>query len=126
MGNIKTWRDLVVWKSAHELVICTYKLTASFPNEEKFGLLSQMRRAGVSVASNIVEGFHRRTLKDSLSFYNVADASLEELRYQYLLARDLQYISAAHFVGACNLMDKTGKLIGAWMKSQRDNVVIKR
>jgi four helix bundle protein len=90
---INTWRDLKVWQKAHELVLLTYNLTAKFPSEEKYGLSSQIRRAAVSVASNIVEGFRRRTIKGSLSFYNTADGSLEELKYQSLLAGDLHYIS---------------------------------
>jgi len=92
MTPIRRFEDLKVWQKAHELVLLVYKLTAKFPAEEKYGLSSQKRRAAVSVASNIVEGFKRRTVKDSLNFYNTADASLEELCYQSLVARDLGYI----------------------------------
>lgn len=93
MSSIKSFRDLQVWRKAHELVIFVYKITANFPKEEIYSLVSQMRRAAVSVASNIVEGFKRRSAKDSLNFYNMADASLEELKYQILLSCDLKYIT---------------------------------
>lgn len=121
---IKTWRNLRVWQAAHELTLMTYRLTRLFPSEERFALSSQMRRAAASVATNIVEGFHRRTLRDSLSFYNIADASLEELRYEYVLARDLEYFSGLDVQEADQLLEKTGKLLGAWMSSQRQNVKV--
>jgi len=74
------FEDLEVWQHAHKLVINVYTLTRYFPSEEKFGLISQMRRAGVSVAANIAEGFKKRGLKDKLNFYNIAQGSLAELR----------------------------------------------
>lgn len=121
MANIVSWRELKVWQKAHELTIYTYKITATFPNQEKFGLTSQMQRAAVSVASNIVEGFRRRTLKDSLSFYNTSDGSLEELRYQYLLSCDLGYINKAQLQIAEGLAQDVSRLLHAWSKSQREN-----
>ena len=63
MAEIKSFRDLKVWQKAHELVLCIYKITAKFPSEERFGLVSQARRATVSVAANIVEGFRRISAK---------------------------------------------------------------
>lgn len=68
-----------------------YKLTQKLPNEEKFGLVSQMRRAAVSVPANIAEGFKRRGLADKSRFYNIAQASPEELRYYVVLCHDLGY-----------------------------------
>jgi len=122
MTVIRTWRELKVWQKAHKLVLLTYKLTTRFPSEEKYGLTSQMRRAAVSVASNIVEGFKRRTVRDSLSFYNTADASLEELKYQYLLACDLSYLSKENRDFANQIMDEVGMMLHAWAKSQKENV----
>jgi len=89
----KTFQDLKVWQKAHQLVIEIYKLTSKFPSEEKYGLVSQLRRAGVLIASNVVEGFKRKYLKDSLHFYNIANGSLEEVKYQLLLTKDLGYIN---------------------------------
>lgn len=123
MAVIRTWRELKVWQRSHELVLFTYKVTAKFPGEEKYGLSSQMRRAAVSIASNIVEGFKRRTVKDSLNFYNTADSSLEELKYQYLLAGDLKYISQEDNEFAQRLSAEVGKMLNAWARSQRENAL---
>ena len=91
---IERFEDLEVWRAAHELVLRTYKLTRSLPAEERFGLCSQMRRAAVSVPANIAEGFKRRRSGDKARFYNIASASLQELRYYLILCRDLDYIDA--------------------------------
>lgn len=121
MAVIRTWRELKVWQKSHELVLLTYKLTAQFAPEERYGLSSQMRRAAVSVASNIVEGFRRRTVKDSVHFYNTASSSLEELRYRFLLSWDLHYIKAGDYRPVELLMDEVGKMLWAWSVSQERN-----
>src|SRR5688572_18855288 len=77
----KSFEDLIVWQRAHEFVLGVYGLTARFPRDELFGLTSQLRRAAVSVAANIAEGFKRRGKGDKLRFYNTSQASLEECRY---------------------------------------------
>src|SRR6476620_3573829 len=91
MGQIVTFRDLEVWQMAHRLVLMVYKTTSAFPVDERFGLTSQMRRAGVSVPANIVEGFRRYGIQDKLRHYNIAEGSLEELKYFFVLAADLNY-----------------------------------
>jgi len=121
MANIRKFEDLKVWQKAHQLVLMVYKLTPKFPPEEKYGLSSQKRRAVVSVASNIVEGFKRRTVKDSLNFYNTADASLEELRYQTLLSKDLGYISEIEYIELIKLEEEVSKMLNSWIKSQKGN-----
>jgi four helix bundle protein len=96
---IERFEQLEVWRAAHSLVLRVYHLTREFPSDEKFGLISQMRRAAVSVPANIAEGFKRRGRADKVHFYNVAQGSLEELRYYFILCRDLgfklQYASGA-------------------------------
>ena len=77
---------------AHELTLDVYNRTRVFPNEEKYGLTSQMRRSAVSVPANIAEGFKKRGSKDKARFYNIAQGSLEELRYYFILCRDLGYL----------------------------------
>ncbi len=89
--KIVSFTQLDVWKFAHKLVLAVYTLTRQFPTEEKFGLVSQMRRCAVSVPANIAEGFKRRGKKDKIHFYNIAQASLEELRYFFILSNDLGY-----------------------------------
>ena len=87
----KTFRDLIVWRKAHEFVLAIYRFTAALPRHETYGLSSQMRRAAVSIAANIAEGFRRRGKIDKLRFMNIAEGSLEESRYYLILAQDLGY-----------------------------------
>ena len=74
------------------MVIDIYKITKEYPKEEKYGLVSQMRRAAVSVPANITEGFRKHGIKDKTNFYNIAQASLDELSYYIILSKDLEYI----------------------------------
>ena len=76
---VSSFRDLVVWQEAYKLVLMIYKATATFPTGEQFGLTSQMRRAAASIPEKLVEGFKRRSHQDKIHFYNIAEASLEEL-----------------------------------------------
>ncbi len=87
----KTFRDLIVWQRSHEFVLSVYRLTATFPKGETFGLTSQLRRAAVSIAANIAEGFKRRGRADKTRFFNIAQSSLEECRYYLILTQDLEY-----------------------------------
>jgi four helix bundle protein len=87
----RTFEDLVVWQRAHQFVLGIYKFTASFPREETYGLTSQMRRAAVSIAANVAEGFKKRGKRDKVRFLNTAQGSLEETRYYLILTRDLKY-----------------------------------
>jgi four helix bundle protein len=87
----KTFEDLVVWQKAHQLVLAVYSLSRAFPRSETYGLTSQFRRAAVSIAANIAEGFRKRGKAGKLRFLNMAQGSIEESRYYLILARDLQY-----------------------------------
>lgn len=91
MGTIKSFRELEVWQRAHRLVLDVYRVTQGFPAEERYGLVSQMRRAAVSVPANIAEGFKRRGQAEKARFYNISEASLEELKYFFILSQDLGY-----------------------------------
>ena len=91
MGAARTFQQLEVWQKAHAVVLAVYRLTVEFPKHETFGLTSQMRRAAVSVPANIAEGFVKRGRADKLRFYNIAQGSLEEVRYYLILAEDLAY-----------------------------------
>jgi len=93
MATATNFQELTVWQEAHKLVLMTYQTTATFPAHELYGLVSQMRRAAVSIPANIAEGFKRRGRQDKLRFYNIAEASLEELKYYLILACDLAYVA---------------------------------
>ena len=87
----RSFRDLLVWRKAHEFVLAVYTFTAGFPKQETYGLASQMRRAAVSIPANIAEGFRRRGKVDKARFMNLAEGSLEECSYYLILAQDLKY-----------------------------------
>ena len=90
---MKEFRTLKVWRKAHELVLAVYRSTSRFPPEERYGLTSQLRRAAVSVPSNIAEGCGREGDRDFARFLSIAGGSASEAEYQLLLARDLGYLS---------------------------------
>jgi four helix bundle protein len=87
----KSFEQLIVWQKAHQLVLGIYELTESFPRKEVFGLTAQIRRASISVAANIAEGFKKRGRPDKVRFLNIAQGSLEECRYFLILSKDLHY-----------------------------------
>lgn len=108
------FEDLIVWQKSHQLVLAVYKATSHFPKEELYGLASQMRRAAVSVPANIAEGFKRRSRSDKARIMNIAHASLEELRYYFLLARDLGYLRDEP---EREQLAEIGRLLSAYTKS---------
>jgi four helix bundle protein len=87
----RSFRDLLVWRKAHEFVLGVYAFSAGFPKQETYGLALQMRRAAVSIPANIAEGFRRRGKADKARYMNMAEGSLEECRYYLILAQDLGY-----------------------------------
>jgi four helix bundle protein len=87
----RTFQDLLVWQKAHRFVLGVYPFTSAFPKHEIYGLSNQFRRAAVSIAANIAEGFRRRGRADKARFMNLAEASLDECRYYLILASDLGY-----------------------------------
>ncbi|MGB4799900.1 MAG: four helix bundle protein [Candidatus Saccharimonadales bacterium] len=94
---IKDFKDLFAWQKAHKLSVATYRSTKSFPKDEMFGLTNQLRRASVSVTSNIEEGFGRRTPADRVHFYDMARGSLHEVQAQILIAKDVDYLNVVAY-----------------------------
>ena len=92
MKNIENFRKLDLWKEARLLTLEVYKCTEEYPKHERYGLVSQMRRASISVVANIVEGTKRKTIKDRKYFLVMSDTSLEELKCYFLLGYDIKYI----------------------------------
>lgn len=95
--KIRSFTDLIAWRKGHELVLMIYKGTKNFPREEEFGLKSQMRRAVVSITSNIAEGFSRRSSKEKAQFYSIALGSTTEIQNQILISKDIGCIDSQIF-----------------------------
>lgn len=108
------FRDLIVWQKAHALVLFVYRVTKTLPKEELFGLVSQMRRAAVSVPANIAEGFKRRSRPDKARQMNIAQGSLEELRYYFILCADLGYLEKDVDSGRA---EEVAKILSAYTRS---------
>jgi len=107
----RSFRDLLVWRKAHEFTLAVYTFTAGFPKAETYGLALQMRRAAVSVPANIAEGFRRRGKPEKARFMNIAEGSLEESRYYLILAQDLGYGDTAKLAG---LLEEVSRMLGAY------------
>lgn len=118
----KAHKNLKVWKEAMELVRVVYEVTSLLPSEEKFGLVSQMRRAAVSIPSNIAEGAARRGNKDSIQFYVVARASLSELDTQVELCRSLNLLSPSHVSLLTPHIDATDSLLSGLIRFKKERL----
>ena len=108
---MKNFRELIVWQKAHQLVLEIYPLTQLFPADERFGLVSQMRRAAVSVPANIVEGHKRKSRREFAHFTSIAEGSLEELKYYLHLSRDLGYVTEPRMIGVFSLAEEVGRVL---------------
>jgi len=115
--TVRTFKDLVVWQKAHALTLDLYRFTRAFPQDEKFGIVSQLRRSASSIATNIVEGHKRNGRKDFLHFLNLADASLEETKYHLILSRDLAYLSESDFNQLNLKCEEVGRILCGFQKS---------
>lgn len=110
---IYSYRDLIVWQKSIELVTQIYKLTEVFPRSEQFGLISQMRRAAVSVSSNIAEGRYRGTRKDFRQFLIIAFSSGAELETQLVIAKNLSFVLDSDCKEIDNLLNQVMKMLNA-------------
>lgn len=115
---MKTFKDAIVWQKGYKLTLHIYECTKVFPKSEEFALKSQLRRAAVSVISNVAEGFKRRGNKEKLFFYRVSESSLEETKCQMLLAKDLSYIEDGEYERFVELANEVGRLLSSWIKSK--------
>jgi four helix bundle protein len=110
----RTFRDLTVWHKAHEFVLGVYRFTIAFPKHETYGVSAQMRRAAVSIAANIAEGFRKRGKADKARFMNVAEGSIEESRYYLILAQDLGYGQTEVLMKS---LEEVSRLLNAYSKA---------
>ena len=114
----KSFQELIVWQKAHQFVLSIYKITKLFPKEELYGLSNQFRRAAVSIAANIAEGFRKNGKLDKLRFYNIAQGSLEECRYFLILTQDLEYAETNHLV---LMIEEISKILNSYMDKIRNS-----
>ncbi len=105
------YRNLEVWQRAHQATLRIYSVTADFPKSEIFGLTSQMRRAALSIGCNIVEGLGRQSDRELLRFLRIAIGSTDELEYQLLVSKDLQYISEEEHATLQENVKRVGRML---------------
>ena len=113
----KGFRKRIVWQRAHQWVLLIYKLTEKFPKHEMFGLMSQMRRAAVSVAANMAEGYAAGGKSQFGRYLDIAQGSLAEVEYYPILALDLKYITQAEYDQTESLRAETGFLLHRLIES---------
>ncbi len=115
----QSFKDLVAWQRAIDLTVDVYKLSGKFPESERFGLTNQMRRASVSIASNIAEGYGRSTKGEYAQFLGHARGSCSELETQIVIARKLGFGTPSTLESSDSLCSEVGRLLGGLMKSIR-------
>ncbi len=111
MGNIQSFKDLIVWQKSMLLAKKVYILTESYPKNEMYGIVSQMRRASVSIPSNVAEGYGRKSRKEYSQFYSIAYGSLLELETQLLLSFDLGFIKETEFKTINSIREEVSKML---------------
>jgi four helix bundle protein len=120
----ESFRNLAVWQRSIELTLAVYHVTSSFPDSERFGLTSQMRRASVSVASNIAEGYGRSTQGEYIQFLGHARGSNSEVETQLVIAKALSFGSKQGLEATEELCGEVGRMLGAMMKSLRSKPLV--
>lgn len=118
---MKDFRQLKVWEKAHQLALAVYKVTKSFPKEELYGLTSQIRRASMSIPTNIAEGCGRQTDAEFARFLQIAMGSASETEYQLLLARDLEFLPNEQYQNLHNDVTEVKRMLTSFMQTLRDD-----
>jgi len=118
---LKNYKELKVWQKSYQLCLEIYKATSELPKEERFGLISQIRRAVVSVVSNIAEGYGRKTTTEYIRFLYIAYGSNCELETQMLLSGDLGYIESAKLKGIIEKIQEVERMLKSLIKSLESN-----
>lgn len=118
MEKTVSFQQLLVWQKAHQFVLLVYKTTELYPQKEIFGLTSQFRRAAISIAANIAEGYKKKDYKNKIHFFNIAQGSLEECKYYIILSKDLNYPSDSELE---ILSEEISKLLAGYIKSINAN-----
>ena len=122
MSVVKDYRDLIVWQKAMDLVETIYRTTAAFPREEIYGLTSQIRRAAISIPSNIAEGNGRNTTRDYVHFLGMAYGSVKEVETQVLIAERLRYINSSDSNRLVQMTTEIARLISGLATSLKRRI----
>lgn len=121
MSGIKSYKELLIWQKGIKIVVLVYKLTNGFPKDEIYALTSQLKRASVSVPSNIAEGFGRQSDKSFNHFLNISRGSLNEIETQLIIAKELEFILDNNlFNEIIYLIEEESKMINAFSRNLRD------
>ncbi len=121
MAKIKGYKDLIAWQKAMDLVEAVYRASRSFPAEERFGLASQIRRASVSVPSNIAEGYSRPGRNDYVRFLDIARGSANEIETQLLIAKRLGFVKREQLIGILDLVEEVQRILKGLVNSLRSS-----
>lgn len=121
-----SFENVIAWQKAHAFVLYVYKVTRQFPEDERFGLTSQFRRAAVSIEANIAEGYKKLSKADKLRFFNIAQGSLEECRDYHILSRDLSYLQTEEFELMHQRIEETSRFLNSYCKAIVNNVAMKK
>ncbi len=119
MTKIVSFTDLRAWREGHLLVLVVYKTTSKFPEHERFGLVSQMRRSAISITSNLAEGFSRQSYREKVQFYSTALGSLTELQNQLFIAKDVGYVSPEGYQKIASQTVEVHKMTNGLIKSSK-------
>jgi four helix bundle protein len=114
--KIKCFTGLTVWEKAHKLVLNVYINTKYFPDEERFGIIAQLRRSSASICANLAEGYKKST-KEFIRYLDIAEGALEETKYHLILSKDLNYLSETRFAELFNQCEEIGKMLNGLMQS---------
>jgi len=117
----KSYKDLIVWQKSFQLILKIYDLTNYFPKNELYGLSAQMKRAAVSVASNIAEGYHRRSDGEIVRYFLIAMGSISELETQLLISKALNFAPENEFIEVEKLITETSKILNAFIKKVKND-----
>ena len=120
-----SFENIIAWQKAHDFVLLTYRITRHFPEDEKFGLTSQFRRAAVSIEANIAEGYKKLGKADKLRFFNISQGSLEECRDYHILSRDLGYLQTGEFDLSHKSIEEASRFLNSYCKAIVNNAAMK-
>ena len=117
---LRNYRDLKVWQKAYRVCLEVYRITMSFPKDERYGLTSQLRRSAVSIPSNIAEGYGRKTTREYIQALHIAYGSNCELETQVLISGDLGYIKSGNLEGVQTMIGEVERMLKGLIKSLQD------